>query len=471
MEGVLKRLKKDFLYDEKDETIKKYSVSIDGEKGVIPFGVVFPRNTREVIEIVNEAKGHRLPLVPVSSGEPHFRNDTLPLEGGIVVDTKEMNRILRIDRKNRVAVVEPGVKFKDYIPAVKEKGLRPLMPLMPRPEKSVLASALEREPVIMPRYHWDASDPLLCLEVVFGTGDVFRTGEAAGPGGLEEQWSIGGAQKFPLGPHQVDYFRLVQGAQGTMGIVTWASIKCELLPDKAKFFLIESDELEENLINFTYRVMKLDLADEVFILNRINFERCFDIKAEGNWIAVFGIGGAGKWSLERVNYKTEDIKDVAQDFKVDLKDRLRGEEADFIGEKLWNVNTDYWKIKNDVSVDIFFITTLDKVNFYINEFNTFLKNHNFSHDRLGIYIQPVVQGTSCHLEFNLYTDTESLKRVRAVYEEGSRFLFDRGAFFARPYGIWSKLMFSSNHVFTETLKKVKRIFDPENIMNPGKLCF
>ena len=47
---------------------------------------------------------------------------------------------------------------------------------------------LEREPVTMPKYQWDISDPLACTQVFFGTGDEFRTGQAAGPGTIKEQW-------------------------------------------------------------------------------------------------------------------------------------------------------------------------------------------------------------------------------------------------------------------------------------------
>jgi len=47
----------------------------------------------------------------------------------------------------------------------------------------------------MPKYHWDIADPLACTEVVFGTGELFRTGAAAGSGSIQEQWAAGGAQK------------------------------------------------------------------------------------------------------------------------------------------------------------------------------------------------------------------------------------------------------------------------------------
>ncbi|MFC1946897.1 FAD-binding oxidoreductase, partial [Chloroflexota bacterium] len=72
----------------------------------------------------------------------------------------------------------------------------------------------------MPKYQWDISDPLACVEVIFGSGDEFRTGQAAGPGSVEEQWKVGGIQKAPYGPGVASWHRIIQGSQGTIGIVT-----------------------------------------------------------------------------------------------------------------------------------------------------------------------------------------------------------------------------------------------------------
>src|SRR5512136_3421243 len=117
------------------------------------------------------------------------------------------------------------------------------MRLLPRASKTVVGSMLEREPVVMSAYQWDISDPVACFEVIFGNGDDFRTGQAAGPGTVEEQWSVGGVQKAPYGPHVAAWHRLVQGAQGTMGIVTWASLRCELLPSVQEAFVVGSSKL------------------------------------------------------------------------------------------------------------------------------------------------------------------------------------------------------------------------------------
>ena len=99
-----------------------------------------------------------------------------------------MDKIVRSDRRNKVALIEPGITFQELIDEADKMGLKVLMPLLPRAGKSVIGSYLEREPIQIPKYHWDMTDPLLCTELVFGTGDLFRTGSAAGPGSLEQQW-------------------------------------------------------------------------------------------------------------------------------------------------------------------------------------------------------------------------------------------------------------------------------------------
>ncbi len=439
---------------------------------IFPRCAVFPETTEDVIKIVKWANEKKIPLIPVSSGPPRIKGDSTPEIGGVMVDLRKMKKILRIDRRNRVCVIESGVNFQELLPALKNEGLRINMPISPRKNKSVLACFLEREPVMMPRYHWDASDPLLCLEVVFATGDLFRTGEASGPFGLEEQWKIGNGQKFPLGPHQVDYFRIVQGAQGTMGIVTWASIKCELLPEMVEFLFTISSQLSDNLINFVYRLLRLDLVDELFILNNTNAEVLYfdGFKEERRlpeWILCMGIGSSGRFAKERMDYKISDLMDVAQSFGVKLIRNVGDIKGLVFFEKIYSPQETYWKFKNGFSKDIFFITTLDKASFFIKNFLTFLNEQGYKGET-GIYIQPLVQGTSCHLEFTLYSSQDEIDKI---FEKASWFLFEKCAFFSRPYGYWSNLVYSRDAIFTESLKKVKGIFDPNGIMNPGKLCF
>jgi FAD/FMN-containing dehydrogenase len=229
---------------QKPAVLEEYSGDMSFVNTVRPAYVVKPRNSDDIAKLVKLANKTLTPLVPVSSGPPHFRGDTVPGTGGaVVVDLSKMKKVIRVDRFHRVAMVEPGVTFAELIPAVEKAGLRLNMPLAPRKSKTVVGSMLEREPVVMPKYQWDISDPMACVEVVFGSGETFRTGQAAGPGTIEEQWAAGGAQKTPYGPGPVQWNRLIQEAQGTMGIVTWASLRCELLPKVEEPFFVGSADL------------------------------------------------------------------------------------------------------------------------------------------------------------------------------------------------------------------------------------
>jgi FAD/FMN-containing dehydrogenase len=98
----------------------------------------------------------------------------------------------------------------------------------------------------------------------------------------------------------------------------------------------------------------------------------------------------------------------------------------------------------------------------------------YPNDELGIYLQPIVQGVNCHCEFNLYYDPQNpdeLARVRELTLDATKRLVAKGAFFSRPYGESARMMMNRDAATMATLKKVKAIVDPNNIMNPGKLCF
>jgi FAD/FMN-containing dehydrogenase len=168
--------------------LEQYSADISFERPVQPRYVVRPGNASQVQALVRWASRTSTRPLPVSSGGPHFHGDTIPaVAGTVIVDLQGMKRIVRTDARNRIVLIEPGVTFGELSPALEKEGLRLNLPLLPRASKSVVTAALEREPVIMPKYHWDGSDPLACTEVIYGTGDRFRTGSAAGSGDLDYQ--------------------------------------------------------------------------------------------------------------------------------------------------------------------------------------------------------------------------------------------------------------------------------------------
>ncbi len=466
------------------EAIEAYSSDESFVRRMKPQFVARPENVDEVQEIVKWANSTGTPLIPVSSGPPHFRGDTVPSLGGVVVDLSRMKKIIRINRRNRVAMVEPGVTFAELQLELKNEGMRLPMPLCPRSSKSVIGSCLEREPTIIPKYQWDISDPLLCTEVVFGTGDLFRTGEAAGPGSLEDQWASGQAQTNAMGPFQVDFFRLIQGSQGTMGILTWATVKCELLPQMQKTFLVASQRLED-LLDFTYKLLWARLGDELLVLNNFNLATLLaknpdEIKSLREtlppWVLIVCVAGYERLPQERVDYQEKDVMDTAQRFGVTPVTAIDGVQGSDILEALSTVSAEpYWKLRNKGGChDIFFLTTLGQTPEFTACMDQMAAEAGHPGIDIGVYLQPQIQGRACHCEFNLNYDPanpKELEKVRKLFFDASKALMGMGGFFSRPYGPWAEMAYRRDGQSAMALRKVKGIFDPNNVMNPGKLCF
>jgi len=460
--------------------LTKYSKDLSFSPEVAPKYVVWPSNTKIIEEILKLANDIKFSVVPISSSSgPRHHGDTIPKSSNcVILDLSKMKKILNIDRKNRVVMIEPGVTFSELIPELDKKGLRLLLPLHPRGSKSVLTSALEREPITIPRYHWDSSDPLLCTEVFFGTGDLFRTGTAAGPGTIKQQQAAGQAQVNPMGPTQFSPFRVIQGAQGSLGVVTWATLKLELIPTIRKIYHLQSNTIHE-LLDLQQELIKYRLCDEMLILNNLNLASLVT-KSKGGiielakklkkWNLIFIIAGRGKLADDKLSYLEGDIRDIID--KLGLNDLLS---ESIINDKeiiqvLNQATQDPWRLRLKGGYqDIFFLTNLEK----ISEFISIVENK--ISDNLGIYIQPINQGTSYHCEFNLFydpTNDEEKTKIKESFLEININLMDSGAFFNRPYGILAKEIYKRHDDSTQNaLKKVKKIFDPNNVLNPGVLCF
>jgi hypothetical protein len=103
------------------------------------------------------------------------------------------------------------------------------------------------------------------------------------------------------------------------------------------------------------------------------------------------------------------------------------------------------------------------------------EQEKFDTSNIGVYIQPMVQGCNVHCEFDLYYDPNNEKESRITKNtlvKSSQALIDNGAFFNRPYGIWADMIYSKiQPLVVESMKKVKAIFDPNHVLNPGALCF
>jgi hypothetical protein len=467
------------------DILDEYSSDMSFVNRVRPTCVVRPKKEEDIQKIINIANETQTPLVPVSSGPPHFRGDTVPCSGGsVVVDLNHMKKVIFVDRPRRVAMIEPGVTFGELIPLAKKEGLRLNMPLLPRKSKSVIGSMLEREPVLMPGYQWDISDPLACTGLYFGNGKEFRTGQAAGPGTVEEQWKVGGVQKAPYGPGTASLHRLIQGAQGTMGIVTWASLRCELLPGVEEPFLVGSSGLEK-VLELSHWLVRLRMVTECLILNRASIAAVFAEKAgdfQGikdslpEYILFYALAGYNYFPEERISSNIKDISKMTQQFGLDPVKSIGAVSANRMLNTVQQPSGEpYWKLRHKGACqDIFFLSIYQRLEGQIEAMKSMADKAAYPVSDMGIYIQPMVQGTGYHCEFNIFYDPENSveeDRVKNLTSSAIKCLMDKGAFFSRPYGDEARMILNRDSATTNALHKLKKIFDPNNIMNPGKVCF
>jgi len=349
----------------------------------------------------------------------------------------------------------------------------------------VLTTYLEREPGTIPKYQYDFIDPLLTLEVVYGTGDDFRTGSASGPGDPD---TLKSDKVNPWGPGSVDYFRFVSGAQGTMGLVTWATLKTEVLPSIQKLFFIPVHDITK-LSTPMNMLLRRRIVDECLAVNNVTLaavlakNRPDDFKrlkiSLPPWTIITCISGYKRRPKERIALHQKNLYACCKE--VGLTPQKKLIETDCFEDDVLTFlrsgsnGMPYWKNRQKRNCsDIFFLTTLSKVAGFIITMEKRAAEYNFKNENLGGIVQPMVQGRGCHCEFNLLHDgnnPDELSITEALFLDASKTLFDQGAFFSRPYGPWAKMVYDKYPEGVEILKKLKNIFDPNGILNPNRLCY
>ena len=466
------------------ERLKPYSKDYSLSVPVMPRYVAQPKNAEEVQRVVRLANENKLPVVPSSSGI-HFHGNAIPVQGGIVLDLRRMNRILAVDERNRMARIEAGVTWEQLQLELDKHDLMALSPLLPHPLKSALTSHLEREPMLIPKFEY--ADNLVTVEMVLPDGELFRTGSACVPGFSDKSLADG---VNPSGPGVIMWNRLLQGAQGTMGVVTWTQVKIEYRPKVNKTFFIPLDSIED-AIELVYKVQRRLIGEECLILNNFNLAAILAKQWPEDfdtlrvtlppWTLVLVLGGGNRFPEERIEYEEEALREVAAELSIpDLPTSapglpgVEGEIPDML-RSAWPKERTYWKFAYKGSCqDLFFHTVLNKAPTFSQAIGEVADKHDYPMRDIGFYVQPMVYGGACHFECNFYynpDNAEEVNRINNLFAEAAEVALDRGAFFTRPYGLIADMVYSRAASYTATLKKVKKLLDPNNVMSPGRLCF
>nr|MDO8112577.1 FAD-linked oxidase C-terminal domain-containing protein [Candidatus Sigynarchaeota archaeon] len=265
---------------------------------------------------------------------------------------------------------------------------------------------------------------------------------------------------------------------GTLGIVTWASIKCEIMPTVQHLHHVSSTNLRD-LLAIQHLLIKFRLCDETFIMNQLGLAALLEknkakidpfAHALDPWNLIFVTAGHGVLAAEKVAYLDEDAGEIL----AQHKGTVTVDEGKFDHQAaiaVFSNPADQWRSRpSGAHEPLFFTTGADKIPGFVN-----LSEQLFTGRGVIAYIQPGNLGTSCHCEFDVAYEPGSSQDVDMVKSRVSGWqeaFIQHGAFFSRPYGNVAKLAFQHyNQANIAALKKVKAIFDPKNILNPGALCF
>ena len=218
------------IVTELTNTVGKENISTDREDLIcysydatnqkfLPGAVVFPKSAEEISIILKIANKEAFPVIPRGAGTG-FSGGSLPVEGGVVVSLERMNKILKVDADNLIAIVEPGVVTGDLQEEVERLGL--FYPPDPSSLKFCTIGGNVAECAGGPRAvkYGVTKDYVLGLEVVLPTGGIINTGAQT--------------IKSVVG---YDLTKLMVGSEGTLGIVTKIILKLLPLPEVTKTML------------------------------------------------------------------------------------------------------------------------------------------------------------------------------------------------------------------------------------------
>jgi glycolate oxidase len=179
-----------------------------------PAAVVLPRTAEQVSEVVKLANRYRIPVVPRAGGTG-LNDGAVPLRGGIVVDIKRMNEIKEIDLIDRTVTVGPGISMMKLNEALKKYDV--FYPDTPASYPcSLVGGRIGTSGFSLLSSRWGHTrDVVISFEMVLPTGEIIRVGD-------------GGGRKIRKSSTGYHLKHLFMGHQGTLGIVTEATL--ELAP-------------------------------------------------------------------------------------------------------------------------------------------------------------------------------------------------------------------------------------------------
>ncbi len=426
--------------------------SYDGRtEGGIPDLIVFPSSAEDVSAILKLANKHLFPVVPRGQGTG-LTGGSVPAKGGVVLSFTRMSRILEIDAENLITVVEPGVITFVLQQEVAKQGL--FYPPDPASYKysSIGGNVAECAGGPNSFKYGVTRDYVLGIEVVLATGEILNLGVRT--------------MKGVVG---YDLTRLFVGSEGTLGVITKITLKLIPLPETKATILALFNEVEEAAETVSAIVAAKVVPSTIEFMDRASI-MCSE-KASPMGLPP-GVGGlllievdGNRQSVLSQAEKVRAIVEGHHAIRCDLtedpteSDRL-WQARRALSQALYTVAP--LKIAEDVVVPRSQIPTLIRA----------LENMR---ERFAVPILSFGHAGDGNFHVNIMIQDTPGDRAKA--EEAVKEIFAEalklGGTMSGEHGIGlSKapyLGMELTDLAIATMKKVKQLFDPNGILNPGKI--
>ena len=429
------------------DSLEPYSHDETPGLKIFPEVVVKPETREEVLEILRLAHKEKVPVTPRGGGTG-LAGGAVPLSDGIVLSMERMDRIKEIDRENRMAVVEPGVITEDLSKKVEEYGL--FYPPDPASLDSCtlggnIATGAGGARTVK---YGTTRNYVYGLEVVLPKGELLR---------------LGG--KFLKNATGYSLLHLFIGSEGTLGVFTEAILRLLPKPEYKVDLLIPYKRLKDAvrtalrlpLTPTTLEFMERDAikAAEKFLEKRLPFS-----DAEVHLLLEFD---GEKEELEKVYERVGEI--ALEDGAVDVfvADNRPSQERIWEGRRA--ISRGLKAMGKVASQDV--VVPKSRIPEFIDRLRRVREKY-----RMKIVCFGHLGDGNVHV--NLIKEREeALNLVPTILKEIFQTVVDLGGIISGEHGIglvkkpYLKMALSSPYI--QLMRGIKRVFDPNNILNPGKI--
>ena len=435
---------------EKEELLC-YSYDATGNS-FLPDAVVFPESEEEVARILKLASKEKLVVVPRGAGSG-MTGGAVPVKGGLVIVTSRMNKIFDVDENNFLVRVQPGVIVSDIHKTVEEKGL--FYPPDPASSSVCTIGGNIGECAGGPRAvkYGVTRDYVLGLRAVLPSGEVIQTGVA----------TVKGVAGY-------DLTRLIVGSEGTLAVVTQITLKLLPLPATIKTMAVFFDTVQKaaktvsGIMRETVVPRCVEYMDEA-CLDLVKDYFSFDLPENTKALLIIELDG----DVSSVEKDAQNIKTLC--FSYDALDVIVAKDQTE-AQKLWDARKALSpvlykiatnKINEDIVVPIDKIPDMVQVTQKIQK-TSGLKVVSFGHAGDG--------NIHCNIMYNKANENE-LKRAEKAVDELFDATLSLGGTITGEHGVgMTKMKYLPREIGAtqiELMKGIKRVFDPQNILNPGKI--